>query len=334
MMPTTFGTEPLGKICFYRTKRILIRMDVSIGIMAYNEENNIGRLLEKLLSQKLQNCNIREIIVVNDGSTDNTLRIVTSFSKEHDEIKIIHHPARRGKPSAINGFLLAASSPILVLESADTLPEEHSIEALCAPLQDESVGITAGSTIPLNNESTFLGRLVHSQWRIHHHLSNEMPKFCELIAFRNVVPFVEPTTVDEEYIGSVVMKKGYRAVYANAAIVYTMGPGQVGEFFEQRRRNHSGHLLLQKKTGYTSPSLRLPLIASAVGKEISLKTLPSIGAGILIEAIARALGRIDCMRGRIDVLWDQATTTKKLIVSKAKRDNEFLVPFDSAHISK
>ena len=51
-------------------------MDVSVGIMAFNEEKNMGRLLKALLSQELKKVRIEEIIVVSDGSTDKTNEIV------------------------------------------------------------------------------------------------------------------------------------------------------------------------------------------------------------------------------------------------------------------
>ena len=54
-------------------------MDISVGIMAFNEEKNIGRLLKAILSQKLNQIKITEIIVVSDGSTDKTDEIVKNF---------------------------------------------------------------------------------------------------------------------------------------------------------------------------------------------------------------------------------------------------------------
>ncbi|MBU0666785.1 MAG: glycosyltransferase [Nanoarchaeota archaeon] len=49
----------------------MVKMDVSIGVMAYNEEGNINSLLNALLKQKTKQAFIKEIIVVSSGSTDN-----------------------------------------------------------------------------------------------------------------------------------------------------------------------------------------------------------------------------------------------------------------------
>ncbi len=51
-------------------------MDISVGVIAYNEENNIANLLDSLLKQSAR---IKEIVVVSSGSTDKTNEIVKEF---------------------------------------------------------------------------------------------------------------------------------------------------------------------------------------------------------------------------------------------------------------
>jgi biofilm PGA synthesis N-glycosyltransferase PgaC len=57
------------------------KIRVSIGICVYNEEKNIGRLLDKLLTQKTDLSDISEIYVVSSGSKDRTNEIVRTFAK-------------------------------------------------------------------------------------------------------------------------------------------------------------------------------------------------------------------------------------------------------------
>ena len=59
------------------------KIDVSIGIMAYNEERNIGKLLNILLNQRLKTTHISEIVVVSSGSTDKTDSIVKNAAKKN-----------------------------------------------------------------------------------------------------------------------------------------------------------------------------------------------------------------------------------------------------------
>ena len=62
---------------------------VSVGVMAYNEERNIGKLLEALTSQLVSNDVISEIIVVSSGSTDRTDEIVSEWCERDERIALI-----------------------------------------------------------------------------------------------------------------------------------------------------------------------------------------------------------------------------------------------------
>jgi glycosyltransferase involved in cell wall biosynthesis len=71
-------------------------LDVSVGICAYNEEENIGALLENLLTQQSLPHN-SEIIVVCSGCTDETPSIVEKFARKDKRVKLILEEERRGK---------------------------------------------------------------------------------------------------------------------------------------------------------------------------------------------------------------------------------------------
>ena len=88
-------------------------LDCSIGIMAYNEEANIGRLLAALLDQKLSTCEIKEIFVVASGCEDRTEDIVRKYEQHDDRIKLLVQKKREGKASAINLFLQKAHDGIV-----------------------------------------------------------------------------------------------------------------------------------------------------------------------------------------------------------------------------
>ena len=103
----------------------------SVGITAYNEEDNIGPLLDAMLDQHLHDVEItrdhrRGQRLHRQHRAHYPLRIRRAIRA----CKLIEQPERRGKTSAINLFLQAASEDILVLESGDTLPHENAVENL------------------------------------------------------------------------------------------------------------------------------------------------------------------------------------------------------------
>lgn len=84
------------------------KLRCSVGVTAYNEEANIGHLLDALLNQHLFDVEITEIIVVASGCSDNTVPIVKRYMADNPTIKLINQPQREGKTAAINLFLAHA----------------------------------------------------------------------------------------------------------------------------------------------------------------------------------------------------------------------------------
>ena len=289
-------------------------MDISVGIMAFNEEKNIGRLLKAILSQKLNQIKITEIIVVSDGSTDKTDEIVKNFAKKNKIIKLITRNKRRGKALAINSFIKTVSSKILVLESADTLPEKNCIDKLCLPLLKRNIGICASHPILINKKNSFMGFTVNLLWSLHHKISLKSPKFGELIAFKNIIKSVPNTAVDEEYIAMLIQKKGLLAKYVPDSIVFNKGPTTARDFLRQRRRIYCGHLELKKKKNYEVPTINNFNILKnlIVNLDIKSKNLIWTFWALMLEAYARLLGTIDFYSKKKHIVWKIAETTKRL----------------------
>src|SRR3989344_5220459 len=95
------------------------RLTVSIGTAAYNEEQNIKHMLASVLSQKEKNIKIKEILVVSDGSTDNTVAYAKTFKDKR--IKILDDHKRLGKTPRVNQLLKLFKSDILVVLDADCI---------------------------------------------------------------------------------------------------------------------------------------------------------------------------------------------------------------------
>ena len=285
-------------------------MKLSLGVMAYNEEKNIGRILNAILNQKTDKIDISEIIVVSSGSTDNTNKIIKNFVNKNKKIKLIIQKNREGKASAINKFLKVAKSKILVLESGDTIPKNDAIEKLCTPLEDKKIGIVGGHPIPKKNKD-FLHPIIELQWSLHHKISLKKPKFGEIIAFKKIFKKIENTAVDEEHIAMLIKNKGLKGFYAKDAIVYNFGPETVKDLLNQRRRIYCGHLKLKKNKEYLASSMRKFLVLKTVLKEINIGKFTTIILGIFLEIIGRILGTYDYYFGTKHEIWAVPKTYKK-----------------------
>ena len=114
-------------------------IDVSVGVCAYNEEENIRQCLESITSQVLKDFSIIDIIVVSSASSDGTDTIVEDYASIDPRVKLIRQQVREGKSSAVNLFMREATGKVLVLVNADNRLEEDTLNHLLTPFLDESI---------------------------------------------------------------------------------------------------------------------------------------------------------------------------------------------------
>lgn len=287
----------------------------SMGIMAYNEEANIGRLLEGVVSQRLKEVVLTEIVVVASGCTDNTEAIVLEWAKRDSRIRLISQEKRAGKAAAINDYLPKAQEKVLVLCSADLLPEPEAIERLVAPFADPEVGMTSSRPVPVNDPKQFMGYAAHMLWNLHHAINVKSFKAGEMIAIRKIferIPY--HTAVDEASMEPVIRGQGYRAQYVPTAIVYNKGPETVADFLRQRRRIYAGHLAVRDTLGYNVSTMSPRKIFFTLLRNLDWRPRQFCWtwAVVGLEAYGRVLGLRDYKKRRNHAVWEMATTTKQL----------------------
>jgi biofilm PGA synthesis N-glycosyltransferase PgaC len=286
----------------------------SVGVTAYNEEANIGRLLEALIEQRLYQVQIAEIIVVASGCTDRTVEIVREYAACDPRIQLHVQEQREGKTSAINVFLAHAQEQICVLESGDTLPHEDAIENLVRMFRDPAVGMTGAQKVAVNTPDHIVGLLSYLRLKMEHQLCLEIPRLGELIAFRKLLDRLPPdVAMDEAFVEAFAVQRGLQVRYAPDAVVYSMGPQTVSDFVKQRRRNYAGHLYLIDKYGYRVSSLQNRRVVRIALEEVwgALRLVWTLGYLALLEAYSRMLGWWDYrVRKEKHVVWDMAWSTK------------------------
>lgn len=91
----------------------------SIVIPAYNESERIQSSLNKIVSFLSAQPWQVEVLVVNDGSRDNTAEIVRQFAAQHSYIRLIENPGNRGKGYSIRNGMLQASGDVVLFSDAD-----------------------------------------------------------------------------------------------------------------------------------------------------------------------------------------------------------------------
>src|SRR3982751_2846745 len=95
-------------------------MKLSVLIPVYNERYYVGELLRRVLNVALPEGLERELIVVNDGSTDGTADVITQFAFEHPQgVQVFHHEHNQGKGAALRTAIAHATGDFCIFQDAD-----------------------------------------------------------------------------------------------------------------------------------------------------------------------------------------------------------------------
>jgi glycosyltransferase involved in cell wall biosynthesis len=118
---------------------------LSVVVPVYNEAVTIAQVIEQVLEVELDGTE-KEIIIVNDGSTDGTSAALDTLAAEHpDLLTIIHHKQNQGKGTAIRTALAHVTGDVVITQDADLEYDPKDYPALLAPFKDEGVQVVYGS---------------------------------------------------------------------------------------------------------------------------------------------------------------------------------------------
>ena len=116
-----------------------IHPDLSVVMPAFNEHKTIAQSISRVLAEPF----VREIIVVDDGSTDSTLECVRAL--DDPRIRVIEHRVNRGKGAALRTGFAQALGPYVAVHDADLEYDPADLLSLLGPLRDGRADVVFGS---------------------------------------------------------------------------------------------------------------------------------------------------------------------------------------------
>jgi dolichol-phosphate mannosyltransferase len=122
---------------------------LSAVIPVYNEATTIAQVVEQVLAVSLDHTLggiEKEIVIVNDGSTDETASVLNALAARWPhQLKIVHHEENQGKGAAIRTALEHVTGDLVITQDADLEYDPQDYPALLAPFKDPSVQVVYGS---------------------------------------------------------------------------------------------------------------------------------------------------------------------------------------------
>lgn len=244
---------------------------VSVLLPAFNEAERISKTLQSILASNYPHM---EVIVIDDGSTDETLAVASSFAGERDGVRVrVLRKSNGGKSTALNLGFRESRGALIMCVDADSRLELNAVRRLAAVFQDPQVGAAAGQ-VRVRNRGSLITRLQALEYA----LMNGIPRLAQsnfahvLIApgpvamFQRSVlreiwsrwgakseagrpnsqtvsgPWEHDTFAEDCDVTLNTLLLGKRVIFEPAAISYTTSPGRLLPLLNQRYRWTRGNI--------------------------------------------------------------------------------------------
>lgn len=135
---------------------------VSVLIPAYNEQDSIKGTVEAILKSDYKN--IIEIIIINDGSKDNTLKIAQQLEKKYPKVKVFNKK-NSGKADSLNQAIKIVKGKLIAVVDADSYPDSHAISSMVGFFDDPKTGAVT-TRILVRNKSNMLRKMQAIEYKI------------------------------------------------------------------------------------------------------------------------------------------------------------------------
>ena len=229
--------------------------EVAIVIPAFNEEEAIGQTLRSILAVDYPPSKV-EVVVVNDGSTDNTLVEIEAVAAENPRVQVIDFPQNRGKRPAMAAGIRATGAEMVAFVDSDSTLDPDALRILVQGFADPSVGAIAGHGNVLNVRDSWITRMQ----AVRYYVAFRVVKAAESVfgvvtcasgcfsAYRReaIAPSLEAwesqrflgriaTYGDDRALTNYVLR-GWKVRYESRAISHTIVPATFPKFLRQQLR--------------------------------------------------------------------------------------------------
>jgi len=251
---------------------------ITFLIPAYNEEDSIKETLKSLLEVNYPKEK-KQIIVINDGSIDNTKQIVQKFVKKYSFIKLINK-SNSGKANSLNYALKKVKTELIAVTDADSYPSKDSLMKMVGFFEQDKKIAAVTSRVLVKNKKRFLEKFQDFDYVViawtrklldyvdSVYVTNGPLSIYRMSAVKEIGGFDPKNLTEDIEITWHLLSKGYKTKMAYSALVYTTVPQKLRDWINQRIRWNLGGLQTINK--YKTFALRKNIFGYFVITYVSL----------------------------------------------------------------
>ena len=216
---------------------------LTLIISAYNEQS--------VIKQKLRNCSqldypaeLLDVLVVSDGSTDATGKIVKQYADTDTRVRLHTMGKQSGKTAGLNEAVLLARGEILVFSDANAMYSPDALVRLVAPFSESDVGYTVGSALYHDDEEGAVNISEGLYWKYELWIKKLESDFYSVVGGdgaiyairRNLFQPLENKDISDFVNPLQIVAAGYRGVFLPEARSYEGGTEEFADEFRRKRR--------------------------------------------------------------------------------------------------
>ena len=259
---------------------------VSVLIPAYNEEDSIEETIKHVMELDYPK-NKLEVIAINDGSTDKTIKILLKLKKKYSNLNILDKK-NSGKADSLNQGIEMAKGELIAVVDSDSFPSKESLKKLIGYFDDEKMGAVTSFVKVRNKDENFFAKIQSLEYVLLG-WSRKLLDFVDSVYVTNgplslyrkeyvkkVEGFDKNTVTEDIDITWNLMSHDYKTAMCLDADVTTIVPAEFRKWFRQRTRWGLGGL--QAISKYKKMFFKKGMFGAFV--------LPFVSASIIISIIA------------------------------------------------
>lgn len=236
-------------------------MKIDIVIPAYNEEKNIGKLLNSIKEQTIYK-KINKIFVISDSSIDNTHKIVKNFARNNKKIKLLIKKERRGKSDSLNIAFNKTKADILIMLDADiSFKNNITLSELIKPLNNnDGIGMTIIKKYPVLKKENLASKISLFSYFLREEIISTKKNYkinnfyasagCGAAIKKELfkkIKLPEESGSDQDLF-FLTIKNKFEVYYVDTNVVYYNTPSTIKDFLKQNRRFNFA--LMKKRIRY------------------------------------------------------------------------------------